>query len=142
MGIRHKKLNEFYYVPCLPWHRQRQQLPPQLPGRVKKKRTEPVPSQMPLSLLPFCLSSFHCPWLFMNSAITCGDYAWAGPSWSSSGLHPRRRQLAGPPKPRCLRSNLELQSRGNPKCKSPFPSPVCSSSPQKAYILTPLYTGL
>lgn len=43
---------------------------PRLPGGEKEEKMEPVPLQMPLSLLPFCLSFFHFPWLFMNSAIT------------------------------------------------------------------------
>lgn len=62
---------------------------PQLPGVGRKEKMEPVPLQMPLSLLPFCLPFFHFPWLLMNSAIARGNYAWAGPSSSSTGLHPR-----------------------------------------------------
>lgn len=115
---------------------------PSAAWRWRKKQMEPVPAQMPPSILPFCLSFFHFPWLFMNSAITCANYGWAGPPEVAVGSTLGQLQLAGPPKPRCFRSNLELQSRGNSKCKPLFPHPVLLSSLQEAYILTSSHMGL
>lgn len=63
--------------------------------RWKKKQMEPVPAQMPPSILPFRLSFFHFPWLFMNSAITCANYAWAGPPEVAVGSTLGQLQLAG-----------------------------------------------
>lgn len=99
---------------------------------------EPVPLQMPLSLLPFCLSSTSpgCLWTQPSPVVTMPGQALPQVAVGSTlGW----QQLAGPPKPRCLRSNLELQSRGNPKWKSPFPSLIFSSSLQR-HIFSHFYT--
>ena len=103
---------------------------------------QPVRAQTPLSTLPFCLSFSHFPWLFMDSAITCSNYAWTGPPEAAVGSTLGQLQQAGPPKPMCFRPNLELQSRGNSKCKPLFPHPVFLSSFQEAYILTSSHMGL
>lgn len=137
IGILHKKLNKSC-VTCLPWYRGNSD--PSAIWRQKEEK-EPVPSQMPPSLLPFCLSFFHfpgCLWTQPSPVVTTPGQA---PPQVAVGSTLGQRRLAGPPKPRCLKSNLELQSRGNPKCTCPLPLHI--HPPFKRHIFSPpLHMGL